>query len=147
MPFQEQTLVEAILQVHAQIDFLWQFFMSVQIAVFALLFIYDDAVESLNVLARMLAIAAIGLFDWINGNALRAAYALLDAFHQQFRADFGQAERFQSALYERFVLARFDGRDSMVAISHGTAFVVVVLALLWRGFIQHRAPERRRATA
>ena len=54
-PFQESTLVEAIMSVRSQIDFLWQFFVTVHIAIFALLFIYDEAVESLNIIARIFA--------------------------------------------------------------------------------------------
>ena len=45
---QEGTLIEAILGFRSRIDFLWQFFVTVHIAIFALLFIYDEAVESLN---------------------------------------------------------------------------------------------------
>ena len=47
---QEATLIEAILSIRTQIDFLWQFFVTVHIAILALLFIYDEAVESLNVI-------------------------------------------------------------------------------------------------
>ena len=47
-PLQESTLVEAIMSVRSQVDFLWQFFVTVHIAIFALLFIYDHAVDSLN---------------------------------------------------------------------------------------------------
>src|SRR5690606_12247485 len=83
MPIQEQTLIEAIMQTRGQVDFLWQFFMTVQIAIFALLFIYDKAVESLNSFARLLALGAVALFDWINAEALRGAYGLLDAMHGQ----------------------------------------------------------------
>ncbi|MFN3626209.1 MAG: hypothetical protein ACK4TP_19440, partial [Hyphomicrobium sp.] len=67
---QEATLIEAILSIRSQIDFLWQFFVTAHIAIFALLFIYDEAVESLNVIARFLALAGIALFEWINGKAL-----------------------------------------------------------------------------
>jgi len=56
---QEATLIEAILGFRAQIDFLWQFFVTVHIAIFALLFIYDEAVESLNIIARIFAIAGV----------------------------------------------------------------------------------------
>ena len=47
-PLQESTLVEAIMSVRSQVDFLWQFFVTVHIAIFALLFIYDHAVDSLK---------------------------------------------------------------------------------------------------
>ena len=82
---QEATLIEAILGFRAQIDFLWQFFVTVHIAIFALLFIYDEAVESLNIIARIFAIAGVALFEWINGKALANTYLLLDATFDQYR--------------------------------------------------------------
>jgi hypothetical protein len=137
MPIQEQTMIDAIMHTRGQVDFLWQFFVTVQLAIFALLFIYDDAVDSMNRTARALAICAFGMFDWINGHALRGCYALLDALHQQYRADYGQSSRFQPALYELFVQQRYEGKESMLMLTHGLAFAVVMLALIWRQFIQH----------
>lgn len=144
---QEQTLIEAIMHTRGQVDFLWQFFMTVQIAIFALLFIYDKAVESLNAFARFLAVGAVALFDWINGEALQATYALLDALHRQYRADFGHPERFDSVLYNHFVLASFEGRSTIIAVTHSLAFAVVLLALFWRRYIQHTDPGRKGAEA
>jgi hypothetical protein len=137
MPIQEQTIIDTIMHTRGQVDFLWQFFVTVQLAVFALLFIYDDAVDSMNRTARALAIIAFGMFDWINGHALRGSYALLDALHQQYRADYGQSSRFQPAFYELFVQQRYEGKESMLMLTHGLAFGVVMMALIWRQFIQH----------
>ena len=86
----EDALIEAIMAVHGQIDFLWQFFVTVHIAIFALLLLYDHAVESLNVIGRGFAVAGIAAFEWINGNALAGAYALLDSMHEQYRANYGR---------------------------------------------------------
>jgi hypothetical protein len=143
MPIQEQTLIDSIMHTRGQLDFLWQFFVTVQLAIFALLFIYDDAVDGMNRTARALAIVAIGMFDWINGHALRSCYLLLDALHQQYRADYGQSSRFQPALYELFVQQRYEGKDTMLMLTHGLAFSVVMLALIWRRFIQHEERVRR----
>lgn len=45
-PLQESTLVAALMDMRGQVDFLWQFFVTVHLALFALLFIiYDHAVE------------------------------------------------------------------------------------------------------
>jgi hypothetical protein len=137
MPIQEQTMIDAIMHTRGQVDFLWQFFVTVQLAIFALLFIYDEAVDGMNRTARALAIIAFGMFDWINGHALRGCYALLDALHQQYRADYGQSSRFQPALYELFVQQRYEGKETMLMLTHGLAFSVVMLALIWRQFIQH----------
>ncbi len=136
MPIEEQALISAIMDSRGQIDFLWQFFITVQIAIFALLFIYSAAAESMSWFARLLAIAAVGVFDWINSQALKGSYTLLDALHVQYRADFGQQSRFQTEFYNHFVLATFEGRVEMISITHGLAFTVVLLAFVLRRSIQ-----------
>ncbi len=69
-PLNEGSLVEAMMDARGQIDFLWQFFVTVHIAIFALLFIYDHAVEGMNWAGRIFSVAGIAAFEWINGNAL-----------------------------------------------------------------------------
>ncbi|MGD9784140.1 MAG: hypothetical protein AB7E80_09605 [Hyphomicrobiaceae bacterium] len=128
----EGTLVEAIMHTRSQIDFLWQVFLSAHIAVFALLFLYSGAVESMRALTRIFAVAGIALFDWINGKALVSTYLLLDAMQDQYRVAYGQVERFQPKFYEHFVLAQYGDRPDMVLVTHGLAFSVVVIALLAR---------------
>jgi len=135
---EEQTLVGMILHARSQVDFLWQFFITVHIAVFALLFIYNEAVENLNFVARTLSIAGIALFDWINGNALIGSYNLLDASHDQYRALYGSAARFQPDFFQHFVQATFADRPMMVNVTHGMAFAVVILSLLSIRFIRQR---------
>jgi hypothetical protein len=135
---EEPTLVEAIMDARAQIDFLWQFFVTVHIALFALVFIYGHAVERLNWPARLLSLFGISGFEWINGNALSNAYLMLDAMHEQYRWSFGQVERFNSAFYEQFVLADYGDRPSMVILTHSAALVFVILAFLSQRFLQNR---------
>jgi hypothetical protein len=83
--------------------------------------------------------AGIALFEWINGNALRGAYLLLDATLDQYRALYGQADRFRPAFYEHFVQASFADRPQMVLITHSTAFAVVIVALVSSRFIQRKS--------
>jgi len=137
-PLQEGTLVEAIMAVRGQIDFLWQFFVTVHIALFALLFIYDHAVENLNAIAKFFAVLGVAAFEWINGNALAHTYLLLDAMQDQFRWNYGQADRFHPAFYEQFVLASYATRPATVLITHSSALLVVLLAFASRRFIQTR---------
>jgi hypothetical protein len=132
----EATLIEAILSLRSQVDFLWQFFVTVHIAIFALLFIYDDAVESLNVVARLFALGGVALFEWINGKALANTYILLDATLDQYRTLYGQAERFQPAFLQYFVGQSYADRPATVLVTHSLAFVVILLALISREFIQ-----------
>ena len=141
----EPMLVDGIIATRAQIDFLWQFFITVHIAIFALLLIYDDAVENLNFIARALALGGIGVFEWINGNALTNTYLLLDAFLEQYRALYGQVDRFEPAFFQHFVQMSFAYRPGTVLTTHTTAFVVILLALVSRDFIQSR--KRRRPPA
>ena len=137
-PLQESTLIEAIMAVRGQIDFLWQFFVTVHIALFALLFIYDHAVENLNAIAKFFAVLGVAAFEWINGNALAHTYLLLDAMQDQFRWNYGQADRFHPAFYEQFVLASYATRPATVLITHSSALLVVLLAFASRRFIQTR---------
>lgn len=136
---QEQTMIELIIHVRSQIDFLWQFFVSVQLALFALIFIYDEAVDSLNALARTLALLGLGLFSYVNGNALRNSYELITALHQQYRQDYGQTGRFIPTLQHTFVDIDYDGRGQMILLTHGLAFAVVAMALVFPAFVQHRS--------
>jgi hypothetical protein len=140
---QEATLIEAILSIRSQIDFLWQFFVTAHIAIFALLFIYDEAVESLNVVARVFALGGIALFEWINGKALANTYMLLDATMDQYRALYGEASRFQPAFFQHFVGQSFTDRPAIVLVTHSMALVVILLALLSREFIQTRRSKRQ----
>jgi hypothetical protein len=63
----------------------------------------DEAVESLNIIAHIFAIAGVALFEWINGKALANTYLLLDATLDQYRALYGQADRFQPDFFRHFV--------------------------------------------
>ncbi len=135
---EEPALLEAIMDARGQIDFLWQFFVTVHIAVFALLLIYDQAVEGLSVVARLFAVAGVAAFEWINGNALSNAYLLLDAMQDQYRWSFGQVERFHPSFYEQFVLANYAMRPNLVLITHSSALFIVLMAFAWRGLIQSR---------
>lgn len=136
--FQEGMLVEAIIDTRTQIDFIWQVFITVHIALFALLFIYSEAVDRWNATARLFALVGVAAFEYINGTALVKAYLLLDAMHDQYRTSFGQVERFQPKLYEQFVLAQYSDRPDMVMITHGSSLAVVFIVLIARHLI-HRA--------
>lgn len=142
---EEQIIVEAIMDTRGQLDFVWQFFMTVQIAIFAVIFIYDDAVDRLNTFARMLAIGAIALFDWINANALFSIYNLLDALHHQYRMQFGNVSRYHEAFYKQFVLATYDNPLTTLMLTHGLAFGVAAIAIVWKGFVTSRATTTRSA--
>ncbi|MCB1505955.1 MAG: hypothetical protein KDJ47_13340 [Hyphomicrobiaceae bacterium] len=136
---QESVLVEAIIDTRTQIDFIWQVFITVHIALFALLFIYSEAVDRWNFMARFFAMAGVGLFEWINGKALVSAYLLLDAMHDQYRVLYGQPERFQPRFYEQFVLAQYADRPDMVMVTHGLALTTVFIVLVARHLIHRSA--------
>ncbi|NOT71586.1 MAG: hypothetical protein HOP09_09990 [Hyphomicrobium sp.] len=134
----EGSLVEAMMDARGQIDFLWQFFVTVHIAIFALLFIYDHAVEGFNWIAKIFSVAGIAAFEWINGNALANAYFLLDSMHEQYRWAFGQVDRFHASFYQHFVLQSYATRPEMVVYTHSTALAVILLAFVSRRFIQSK---------
>ena len=121
---QEGTLIEAILGFRSQIDFLWQFFVTVHIAIFALLFIYDEVVESLNIIARNAGRSAV-----INGKAVANTYMLLDAPPSTSIAP-STARRTAS------------GPAFSNTSCHSMAFIVIILAFLSREFVQTRKKGR-----
>lgn len=135
---EEAALISAIMETRQQVDFLWQFFVTVHVAIFALLFIYDRVIENMNYVARSFAVIGVGMFEWINGNALSNAYRLMDAMLIQYRQWYGQAERFDPAFYREFVLQSFADRPDLIKITHGMALVVVLLAFVSSSFIQGR---------
>ncbi len=138
----ESSLIEAIMDARGQIDFLWQFFVTVHIAIFALLFIYEPAVEALNWVARVVSVLGVAAFEYINGNALINAYLLLDSMLEQYRMSYGQAARFHPAFYDQFVLANYSTRPGLVLVTHSTALAVVLIAFLSRRFIQTRGANQ-----
>jgi len=138
----ESSLIEAIMSISGRVDFLYQFFVTVQIAIFALLFIYDEAVESMSFVARCMAVVGVALFDFMNGLGIVKAYVLLDATHDQYRHLYGKADRFVPEFFERFVQASYADAPIWVYATHGLAFVIVMLAILSRNFIRSRKPAK-----
>lgn len=136
---EEPGMIEAIIDTRQQVDFLWQFFVTAQIAIFALLFIYDRAVESMNLVVKLMAVAGIALFSWINGNALINTYLLLDAMIHQYAVWYGKPGRFEPSFLEHFVKVNYGDRPQIVMVTHSLSFVVVLLALLSRRLIQPKS--------
>ena len=134
----QEALVGAIVGARAQIDFVWQFFVSAQLAVFALLVIYDEVVEDLNVIAKGLVLVAMGTFDWINAGALIESYLMLDALHDQFRVSFGSLPNLSRLFVARFVNVSYESGPTTVMFTHSLAFTTVLLAIIWRSFIRRR---------
>lgn len=133
---EEGALVKAIVSTRQQIDFLWQFFVSVEITIFALLFIYDSVVENMNFVTKAMAAAGVALFCWINGHAISNAYLLLDAIINQYAVSYGKPSRFDPGFLEHFVKVNYADRPQLVLVTHSLSLAIVVLALFWRRFIQ-----------
>jgi len=142
-----QALVEAIMGTRNQIDFLWNFFVTVNMTIFALLFIYDEAVDSMRGVGRFFAIGGIAAFDWINGNALRNSYELLNALHGQYKASFGSIAELTPLFRQYFVDIQFAGRSDMVLATHSFALAVVTLAFVWPNFISHDKAKKQGGAA
>jgi len=99
----------------------------------------------MTVIARGFALAGVALFEWINGKALATRTCCSTATLDRYRALYGQAERFQPAYFQYFVGQSFADRPATVLVTHSMAFVVILLALLSREFIQTRHKRQQRA--
>jgi len=65
-------LLEAILTIRSQAGFLGQFLVTAPVAIFALVFRYDDAADILNFIARGFALAGMALCAWRSAAILLA---------------------------------------------------------------------------
>jgi len=133
---QQEALIQAIVGARGQLDFIWQVFLSAQVAVFAFLLIYEEEMEKMNFLGRLLALIGIGAFDWINASALIDTYGLLDALHHQYRVSFGQLNGLSPLFVDRFVNASYETGPRMVAFTHTLAFTFVLLSFVLRNMIR-----------
>jgi hypothetical protein len=143
---EQQALTYAIIGTRNQIDFIWNFFVTVNMAVFALLFIYDETVASMKWITRIFMACGVAAFDFINGNGLVNAYTLLDALHDQFRTNFENLPKLTTAYRISFINAQYGDMSKLVMLTHGAALITVVLTLFWPSFLQHKKRNAKAAS-
>ncbi len=129
------SLLEAMVSTGSQIDSEWSMYIVVHLGLFWFFFLIH---RPLLVVERTIALFAYGAFAYINGNSLISTYTLLEAM----RSDL--VTRFRNELANTPAMARvladnyYGGREELIYVTHGAAFIVVALLLIFRNVIIRR---------
>jgi hypothetical protein len=129
------SLLEALVSTGNQIDSEWSMYIVVHLGLFWFFFLIH---RPLLFLERGIALFAYGAFAYINGNSLIGTYNLLEAM----RSDL--VTRFRDALVNTPQMARvlaaesYGAREELIYVTHGAAFAVVALLLIFRNTIIRR---------
>ncbi len=129
------TILDALVQTGSQIDSQWSMFIVVHLGLFWFFFLVH---RPLLVFERAVALFAYGAFAFINGNALKHTYAFLEAMRSdlvtQFPNDLANAPKMANALTSLY----FGDRAELITLTHGGAFAVVTVFLIFRNVIIRR---------
>jgi len=127
MEFSEhfQTLV----MVSNKIDGLWQMYIAVHLGIFWLLFFMH---RPLLAVERIIALIAYTFFSAVNGKALTDTYALLNNLRLDLLDNFPEAFARVPETAALMQSVDYTDRTMLILISHGMAWVLVVLTLGFR---------------
>jgi hypothetical protein len=128
-------LIEAMVETGNQIDSAWSMYIVVHLGLFWFFFLVH---RPLLLIERVVALFAYGGFAFINGNGLLTTYAFLEAIRTDlvtgFRSEFVKAPATAQALASTY----FGDREDMIFVTHGLAFLIVALFLIFRNTIINR---------
>lgn len=129
-----QILVEA----GSQIDSQWSMYIVVHLGLFWFFFLVH---RPLLLVERAIALFAYAGFDFINGNALRHTYQFLEAIRTDLTTRFADELARAPATAKALASINYGDRDQLILITHGVAFLVVALFLLFRNSMIRRYEE------
>jgi hypothetical protein len=124
-----------MVQTGNQIDSEWSMFIVVHLGLFWFFFLVH---RPLLVFERLVALFAYGAFAFINANALKYAYAFLEATRSDLVTRF--ANELSSTPNMAAILSgtNFGDRGDLLMLTHGGAFVIVSILLIFRNVIIRR---------
>ena len=122
-----------------KIDALWQMYIGVHLAIFWLLFFIS---RPLLAVERVIALVAYTFFAAVNGKALSDTYWLLDTMRADLLTSFPDALARLPKTAELMQAVTYESRLDLIMISHGMAWVLVLLTLAFRNSMI-RAHRRR----
>jgi len=127
MDFSEhfQTLV----MISNKVDGLWQMYIGVHLGIFWLLFFMR---RPLLAIERFIALIAYTFFAAVNGKAMMDTYALLDSLRLDLLNSFPEAVARVPDTAALMQSVDYGDRTMLILISHGLAWVLVVLTLAFR---------------
>lgn len=128
-------VLDLLVQTGNQIDSLWSMYIVVHLGLFWFFFLVH---RPLLFIERVIAIFAYAAFATINGQALINTYKFLEAIRldliNRFSDQLAQMPEISSAL----VSVSYQDKEQLILITHGCAFGVVALFLLFRNTMIRR---------
>jgi hypothetical protein len=129
------SLLEALVSTGSQIDSEWSMYVVVHLGLFWFFFLIH---RPLLIVERAIALFAYGAFAYINGNSLINTYNLLEAMRSDLVTRFRDALANTPQMAKVLAADYYGGRDELIYVTHGAAFAVVALLLIFRNAIIRR---------
>ncbi len=124
-----ETILHAMIQTASQVDGQWSMYIVVHLGLFWFFFLVH---RPLLFVERAVALFAYGAFAVINGSALINSYRFLESMRLDllggFSGELANAPRITNAVGS----ITFADKTELIMITHGAAFFVVAMFLLFR---------------
>jgi hypothetical protein len=125
-------MLEALVETGNQIDSAWSMYIVVHLGLFWFFFLVH---RPLLFIERVVALFAYGAFAFINGNGLLTTYTFLEALRSDIVANFGRELANAPSTARALAEAYFGDRQEMIFITHGIAFAIVAVFVMFRNTI------------
>jgi hypothetical protein len=139
-----EILFETIQSQAMKIDNIWQMYLVVHLGIFWFFFLMH---RPLLIIERAIAMVSYSIFCVINGSSLVNSYKYLEALRRDTLLSF--ADGLQSVPSVTNVLSQWDfsGRLTVIFITHGGAWLLVMLIMLFRNsmvayYYRHYPPQQ-----
>lgn len=130
-----EAVLQAMIQTGNQIDNQWSMYIVVHLGLFWFFFLVH---RPFLFVERAVALFAYGAFAVINGGALTNSYNFLEAMRLDilngFQGQLANTPRLENALE----VTNFADKGEIILITHGVAFAVVAVFLLFRNSMIRR---------
>lgn len=130
-----EAVLDALIQTKNQVDNQWSMYIVVHLGLFWFFFLVH---RPLLFVERAIALCAYAGFAYINGSALIDSYTFLEATRldllTNLESEFVNAPRIESALK----MLNFEVTTQLILLTHGVAFAVVALFLIFRNMMVTR---------
>ncbi len=128
-------VLDELVQAGSQIDNQWSMFIVVHLGLFWFFFLVH---RPLLVIERAIALFAYGAFIFINGNALKNTYALLEAMRSDLVTQFSSELAHTPKMATVLASVDYGDRADLITMTHGGAFLGVSVFLIFRNVMIRR---------
>lgn len=122
-------LFEAFIEQSAKVDNIWSMYLVVHLGIFWFFFLLH---RPLLIIERVIAVMAYMVFAFVNGSALLNSYRLLEALRRDAVNTFQKELQNVPATYEALLTEQFSNILTLIFITHGGAFILVLFIMLFR---------------